>query len=369
MPRPRPHVVSVLSALALAAPLAAPLAAVAAQDPAGSVATRSPNMVNNWVVDPGTVQFNFLHRFTESGAPEHQISNSPTFHVAAGVFSRFTAGFNYATSSDIAPGRPNEWEFFGRLAPFGKRNSVADVSLQAGYNWGAASTDAELALARGVGPVRVLGAARGFTNAFRAGDRRVALAGGLNVRVARWLALAGDVGSLMERRAGERIAWSGGVQIGIPTTPHSFSIHATNANTGTLQGASVGTGITRWGFEYTVPITLARYIPSMRPKTTVAAAGADGSAESAPVVMNGDTVRVEMKALEYAPVRIEVKPGTTVVWVNNAPLEHTVTADDKSFDSGLVGVGKRWSYTFAKAGTFPYHCTPHPFMKGVVVVK
>ena len=38
-------------------------------------------MVNGWLSEPATIQFNFLHRFTESGAPEHQISNSPTFHA------------------------------------------------------------------------------------------------------------------------------------------------------------------------------------------------------------------------------------------------------------------------------------------------
>src|SRR5687768_14165555 len=42
-------------------------------NPPGSVAERSPNLFTNWVIDPGTVQFNFLHRFTESGAPAHQI--------------------------------------------------------------------------------------------------------------------------------------------------------------------------------------------------------------------------------------------------------------------------------------------------------
>src|SRR2546423_1002155 len=90
--------------------LALPLASVGGQNPQGSVLTRSPNMLTNWVSDPWTVQFNFLHRFTESGPPEHQISNRPTFVVAAGLPARTTAGFAYSTSSDVAPGRPNEWE-------------------------------------------------------------------------------------------------------------------------------------------------------------------------------------------------------------------------------------------------------------------
>ena len=92
--------------------------AIREDTPPGSVIERSPNMFTSWVIDPGTVQFNFLHRFTESGAPQHQIDNIPTFFVAAGLPWRTTAGFAYSTSSEIAPGRPNEWEFFGRVAPF-----------------------------------------------------------------------------------------------------------------------------------------------------------------------------------------------------------------------------------------------------------
>jgi plastocyanin len=76
-----------------------------------------------------------------------------------------------------------------------------------------------------------------------------------------------------------------------------------------------------------------------------------------------------MRQLAYAPAQIDIAVGTTVVWTNDAPLAHTVTADDNSFDSGVIDAGGRWSYTFTRAGTFPFHCTPHPFMKGVVVVR
>src|SRR5205085_2438342 len=82
-----------------------------------------------------------------------------------------------------------------------------------------------------------------------------------------------------------------------------------------------------------------------------------------------DTVRAGMRQLEFAPARIEVTAGTTVVWTNNAPVQHSVVADNGSFDSGLIDPGKRFAHTFTKAGTYTFHCTPHPFMKGVVVVR
>ena len=76
-----------------------------------------------------------------------------------------------------------------------------------------------------------------------------------------------------------------------------------------------------------------------------------------------------MKNLNYLQSRLQVTVGTTVEWKNNDPLPHTVTAVDKSFNSGLINPGKTYSHTFTKPGTYNFFCTPHPFMKGVVVVK
>lgn len=378
MPRSTPG--AVFTALLALAALRAP-----AQAPAHSVLERSPNMVGGWPGDRGTIHFNFLHRFTESGAPQHQISNSPTFVVAAGLPWRSTAGFTYATSSDVVPGMPNEWEIFGRVAPLARGNRLADLSLHVGYNQGARSLDAELGAARRVGRVRVLAAGRRFGDGYGAGSARTAVAGGVSVRMARHLALAGDAGTLLERRAGERAAWSAGVQLGIPNAPHSFSIQATNANTATLQGVSRGTARTRYGFEYTVPITLARYRPRPRPPAAVASAAPAPPPTGAPATRPtaapaarafpalpaaaGDTVRAAMRQLAYEPARIEVRAGATVTWTNDAPLAHTVTADDRSFDSGTIEAGARWSRTFTTPGSYPFHCSPHPFMRGVVVVR
>ncbi|WP_089612118.1 plastocyanin/azurin family copper-binding protein [Dehalobacterium formicoaceticum] len=34
-----------------------------------------------------------------------------------------------------------------------------------------------------------------------------------------------------------------------------------------------------------------------------------------------------------------------------------------------MGIGASYSYTFNETGTFEYHCSPHPFMTGKVIVK
>src|SRR5512143_4078543 len=75
---------------------------------------RSPNVSGDWVVQPGTVQFNFLHRFVASPKPVRKVSNIPTFLLATSLLKRTMVVFSYSTNSTLAPAYPNEWEFFAR---------------------------------------------------------------------------------------------------------------------------------------------------------------------------------------------------------------------------------------------------------------
>ncbi|MEM2237730.1 MAG: plastocyanin/azurin family copper-binding protein [Candidatus Caldarchaeum sp.] len=74
----------------------------------------------------------------------------------------------------------------------------------------------------------------------------------------------------------------------------------------------------------------------------------------------------------YSPARVKVLAGynSTVIWINmeKVNVAHTVTSDQGLFDSGLFGAGERWVFTFVRAGIYPYHCTPHPWMVGTVTV-
>lgn len=71
---------------------------------------------------------------------------------------------------------------------------------------------------------------------------------------------------------------------------------------------------------------------------------------------------------QYIPASITVSIGTKVIWTNNGPSLHTVTSDTNIFNSGNMGVGVKWNYTFNQAGSFPYHCALHPTMHGIVNV-
>lgn len=77
--------------------------------------------------------------------------------------------------------------------------------------------------------------------------------------------------------------------------------------------------------------------------------------------------QVSMRNLQFYPVTIEVKSGDVVEWKNDDLVPHTATS--AAFDSGTIISGKSWRHTFTKAGNFPYICTFHPQMKGIVIVK
>jgi plastocyanin/uncharacterized membrane protein len=77
--------------------------------------------------------------------------------------------------------------------------------------------------------------------------------------------------------------------------------------------------------------------------------------------------QVIMKSVSFQPAQITAHPGETVTWKNEDIFAHTVTADDGSFDSGLIQPGQTWKMTVQKAGTIAYHCAPHPNMKATLV--
>jgi plastocyanin len=77
---------------------------------------------------------------------------------------------------------------------------------------------------------------------------------------------------------------------------------------------------------------------------------------------------VNMNGSAFTPESVTITVGQSVQFINDDDLPHTVTATDKSFDSGNIDPKHNWSYTFAKAGTYVYGCTYHSWMHGTVKV-
>lgn len=78
-------------------------------------------------------------------------------------------------------------------------------------------------------------------------------------------------------------------------------------------------------------------------------------------------VNVQFSA--YGPSQLDVLPGTRVLWSNVSARTHTVTAYDGTFDSGHLDPGRRFVVTFAQPGSYQYHCTIHPSIRGEIDVR
>jgi plastocyanin len=87
----------------------------------------------------------------------------------------------------------------------------------------------------------------------------------------------------------------------------------------------------------------------------------------------GEEFTVSMSGMEFNPDELIVPAGSTVVWTNTGTQVHTVTADDDSFDSGLLEPGETYSRTFNEPGEYQYYCELHGDpgrlgMAGVIIV-
>lgn len=85
----------------------------------------------------------------------------------------------------------------------------------------------------------------------------------------------------------------------------------------------------------------------------------------------GATVIV-VRDFSFQPTEIRVKQGGKIIWVNcsaSGDPPHTSTADGGVWDSPTLAPGAAYGRTFDQLGSFPYHCSPHPFMTGTVVVE
>lgn len=100
---------------------------------------------------------------------------------------------------------------------------------------------------------------------------------------------------------------------------------------------------------------------------------------------NQSAVRMNIKDFAYHLPNIRIKKGTTVTWTNLDAVKHNVmlehadggTAHDAPapdevkpdvFAGPLLAQGESYSFTFNEASANPYHCSPHPNMKGKITV-
>jgi len=82
-------------------------------------------------------------------------------------------------------------------------------------------------------------------------------------------------------------------------------------------------------------------------------------------VLGAATKTVEVKASSFSPASFSVSAGTTIVFKNTSEFPHTATADNGSFDTGIISPGSSKSVVVSKAGRIPFHCQFHGAAGGV----
>jgi plastocyanin len=105
------------------------------------------------------------------------------------------------------------------------------------------------------------------------------------------------------------------------------------------------------------------------PQVLVDEGGEKPSKKDRPVAIAAASTGVTISDFQFTPGTVTVNVGDTVTWSNDGPTPHSATSTDGVWDTGIMNAGQSGSHTFTEAGTFAYICTPHPNMKGTIVVQ
>jgi plastocyanin len=83
----------------------------------------------------------------------------------------------------------------------------------------------------------------------------------------------------------------------------------------------------------------------------------------------GNGTAIVIKNFQFSPDPITVKAGSTVTVTNGDGTTHTLTADDKAFDTGNLDGGAKATIKIDKPGKYAYHCDIHQYMTGTIEAK
>ena len=84
-----------------------------------------------------------------------------------------------------------------------------------------------------------------------------------------------------------------------------------------------------------------------------------------------DPAQVDIKIdnFTFAPQRLIVRAGTTVIWRNRDDIPHAVASSSRLFKSKALDTDDTYAFTLTTAGTYEYFCSLHPQMTGTIVVE
>jgi plastocyanin len=103
---------------------------------------------------------------------------------------------------------------------------------------------------------------------------------------------------------------------------------------------------------------------AVAPAAAAGPAWAGGGCHAGVTQGTGATIRIVDAC--FTPTILHVDPGQTVTWVNDDPIVHNITANGWGHFDDLQP-HERYAATFERAGLYPFACTLHPGMSGVIV--
>src|ERR1700675_1626670 len=112
-----------------------------------------------------------------------------------------------------------------------------------------------------------------------------------------------------------------------------------------------------WIASFATPVMIALLLLAGSPSVRAADQPATANAE------------VKIDNFSFGPQTVKVPVGATVIWINRDDIPHTVVSTEGVFKSKVQDTDAKFSYTFTKAGTYPYYCSVHPKMTGQVIVR
>jgi plastocyanin len=88
-----------------------------------------------------------------------------------------------------------------------------------------------------------------------------------------------------------------------------------------------------------------------------------------PKAQSPDPKAIQIARFSFAPSETTVSSGDTVVWTNDDALPHATTADSGAWSSPELRYREQFRFVARRVGRFPYHCSAHPVMRAVLIVR
>ena len=130
------------------------------------------------------------------------------------------------------------------------------------------------------------------------------------------------------------------------------------------------------GMSATVVFYTSFYLPESLAKPSVSDHVLNPDSEFIIEIVPGAVLEGNENYVPNKPT-VQLTSNNKVIWQNNDDVAHTVTPDHRHADSysgdfgspGVMSPGDTYEFLFTEPQEVSYHCTPHPWMTGIITVE